>query len=98
MISLLRDVVHMLQLIGEALATIFGGLLLAALFCWCCWRLFELVHHPEVGVPLTALALWLPFRATIGSSDILEMALLFAVAASPVLWCIGRAGRGKGRR
>lgn len=86
---------YMLQLIGEALATIFGGILLAALFCWVCWHLFKLVHHPEVGVPLTALALWLPFRATIGRSDILEMALLLAVVASPVLWCIGREGRAR---
>jgi len=42
---------------------------------------------------VTALALWIPFRATIGRSDVLQMALLFAVIASPVLWCVGREWR-----
>jgi len=38
----------MLQLIGKALATIVGGVLLASLFCCACWHLFKLVGHPEV--------------------------------------------------
>lgn len=83
----------LVQLVGEALATIAGGLLLATVFCWACWHVFKPIRHPEFAVPLMTFAVWLPFRATIGRSDVLEMALLFALVASPVLWCVGREWR-----
>ncbi len=83
----------LLQILGESLGTIVGGILIAGIFCWLCWHAFKLVRHPEWGAPAGLIAVLLLWHQGIGRSPFFKMALCFAVLGALALWPVGRAWR-----
>lgn len=80
----------LLQLIGETIALLVASLVGAAILCLVVWNAFKIVRHPELGVPLAAIALILAFHSAFNRSELFRLTLIFAIMAAPLFWIIGR--------
>lgn len=78
-------------LVAQAFGAVVAGLAAAVLFCCLAWQVFRLVHHPEWAALTIAALLALAWAGRLPKSQVLDMALLFALVAALPLWFAGRA-------
>lgn len=76
-----------------SLGLIIGSLAAAAMLCWLLWRMFLLIHHPDWAPIGIAILVALALTGHLPDSQLLALALAYAVAAAVPLWMEGRTWR-----
>lgn len=72
---------------------IVGSLLAAVALCWLLWRVFALVHHPELASGGILILAALALTDHLPASQMLDLTLAYAFAAAVPLWIGGAAWR-----
>jgi len=83
----------MFDIVLSELSAILGGVVTALALGWLTWTFLKIVRRPELGPPLTLVALLLGFGEVFRSNEFLRMTCFFLVIASVLVWHEGRAWR-----
>jgi hypothetical protein len=89
------ELTDMLDILGNCLAQVFGGMAVAALLAWSSWQVFKLLRRPALGPWIAMLSLLaIPGAAR---RPLVQMVILFLAIAALTLIPVGRAWREQDR-
>lgn len=76
-----------------SIGLVLGGLATAAILCWLLWRIFVLVRHPNWAAAVILILIALAVNGSLPNSQLLHLALAYAIVAVVPLWIEGRKWR-----
>jgi hypothetical protein len=89
------ELIDMLDILGNCLAQVFGGMAVAALLAWSSWQVFKLLRRPDLGPWIAVVSLFtIPDAAR---RPFVQMVILFLAIAALALIPVGRAWREQDR-
>lgn len=89
------ELIDMLDILGNCLAQVFGGMAVAALTAWSSWQILKLFRQPDLGPWIAMLTLFaVPDAAR---RPFVQMVILFLAIGAIALMPVGQAWREQDR-